>query len=177
MRAAGLRGLLRDKSPRTTRPAAETDRPRDLVKRDFTAAGPNQLWVADLTYVRTAVGWVYAAFVLDVFSRLIVGWQVSTSLYTDLALDALKMAIWRRENHSADLGGLVHHSDRGVQGEFNRSSQHLDRGGVRWAGTRSWKGCPRGRGGSGRRTGRCGRRCGRRAGLSPRARCSVSSGG
>lgn len=130
MRAAGLRGLLRDKSPRTTRPAAETDRPRDLVKRDFTASGPNQLWVADLTYVRTSVGWVYAAFVLDVSSRLIVGWQVSTSLYTDLALDALKMAIWRRQNQGADLGGLVHHSDRGVQGEFNRSSQHLEFGGV-----------------------------------------------
>ncbi|MEU4214894.1 IS3 family transposase [Actinoplanes sp. NPDC026623] len=94
MCAAGLRGLLRDTSPRTTRPAAETDRLRDLVKRDFTAVGPNRLWVADLTYVRTSVGWVYAAFVLDVFSRLIVGWQVATSLYTDLALDALKMATW-----------------------------------------------------------------------------------
>jgi putative transposase len=125
MRAAGLRGLLRDKSPRTTRPAAETDRPRDLVKRDFTAVGPNQLWVADLTYVRTAVGWVYAAFVLDVFSRMIVGWQVATSLYTDLALDALKMAIWRRENQGADLGGLVHHSDRGVQYRAIRYSQRL----------------------------------------------------
>ncbi|MFC3989267.1 IS3 family transposase [Actinoplanes siamensis] len=113
MRAAGLRGLLRDKSPRTTRPAAETDRPRDLVKRDFTAEGPNQLWVADLTYVRTSVGWVYAAFVLDVHSRMIVGWQVSTSLYTDLALDALKMAIWRRQNQGADLRKLIHHSDPG----------------------------------------------------------------
>jgi putative transposase len=82
MRAAGLRGLLRDKSPRTTRPAAETGRPGDLVKRDFTAVRPNQLWVADLTYVRTSVGWVYAAFVLDVYSRMIVGWQVATSLYT-----------------------------------------------------------------------------------------------
>ncbi|WP_229072205.1 IS3 family transposase [Actinoplanes sp. DH11] len=123
MRAAGLRGLLRDKPPRTTRPAAETDRPRDLVKRDFTAEHPNQLWVADLTYVRTSVGWVYAAFVLDVYSRLIVGWQVATSLYTDLALDALKTAIWRRENHNADLRNLVHHSDRGVQPVFNRSSQ------------------------------------------------------
>ncbi len=130
MRAAGLRGLLRDKSPRTTRPAAETDRPRDLVKRDFTAAGPNQLWVADLTYVRTAVGWVYAAFVLDVYSRMIVGWQVSTSLYTDLALDALKMAIWRRENQGADLGGLVHHSDRGVQYRAIRYSQRLAEAGA-----------------------------------------------
>ena len=130
MRAAGLRGLLRDKSPRTTRPAAETDRPRDLVKRDFTAVRPNQLWVADLTYVRTAVGWVYAAFVLDVYSRMIVGWQVSTSLYTDLALDALKMAIWRRENQDADLQGLVHHSDRGVQYRAIRYSQRLAEAGA-----------------------------------------------
>lgn len=73
MRECGLRGLLRDTSPRTTRPAAETGRPADLVERDFTATGPNELWVADITYVRTAAGWVYAAFVLDVFSRLIVG--------------------------------------------------------------------------------------------------------
>ena len=125
MRQIGLRGLLRDKSPRTTRPAAETDRPRDLVKRDFTATYPNQLWVADLTYVRTSIGWVYAAFVLDVCSRMIVGWQVSTSLYTDLALDALKLAIWRRENQGADLQGLVHHSDRGVQYRAIRYSQRL----------------------------------------------------
>jgi putative transposase len=130
MRAAGLRGLLRDKSPRTTRPAAETGRPADLVKRDFTAERANQLWVADLTYVRTAVGWVYAAFVLDVFSRMIVGWQVSTSLYTDLALDALKMAIWRRANQGADLGGLVHHSDRGVQYRAIRYSQRLAEAGA-----------------------------------------------
>ncbi|GLI03964.1 putative transposase for insertion sequence element IS986/IS6110 [Phytohabitans aurantiacus] len=130
MRAAGLRGLLRDKSPRTTRPAPETDRPRDLVKRDFTATAPNQLWVADLTYVRTSVGWVYAAFVLDVYSRMIVGWQVSTSLYTDLALDALKMALWRRQNQGADLQGLVHHSDRGVQYRAIRYSQRLAEAGA-----------------------------------------------
>jgi putative transposase len=130
MRQAGLRGLLRDKSPRTTRPAAETSRPADLVKRDFTAAGPNQLWVADLTYVRTSVGWVYAAFVLDVYSRMIVGWQVSTSLYTNLALDALKMALWRRANQGADLQGLVHHSDRGVQYRAIRYSQRLAEAGA-----------------------------------------------
>jgi putative transposase len=103
MRAAGLRGLLRDKSPRTTRPGPETARRADLVDRDFTAIAPNLLWVADLTYVRTAAGWVYAAFVLDVYSRMIVGWQVATSLYTDLALDALTMATWRRHAAGADL--------------------------------------------------------------------------
>ena len=125
MREIGLRGLLRDKSPRTTRPAAETGRPGDLVERDFTATSPNELWVADITYVRTAAGWVYAAFVLDVFSRLILGWQVATSLYTDLALDALQMAIWRRQATGADLTGLVHHSDRGMQYRAIRYTQRL----------------------------------------------------
>lgn len=125
MRVAGLRGLVRDKSPRTTRPAPETGRPRDLVERDFTATGPNRLWVADITYVRTASGWVYTAFVLDVFSRMIVGWQVATSLYTDLALDALQMAIWRRQAGGHDLSGLVHHSDRGVQYRAIRYAQRL----------------------------------------------------
>jgi putative transposase len=125
MRECGLRGLLRDKAPRTTRPAAETGRPGDLVEREFTATRPNELWVADITYVRTAAGWVYAAFVLDVFSRLIVGWQVATSLYTDLALDALQMAIWRRHAAGADLTGLVHHSDRGVQYRAIRYTQRL----------------------------------------------------
>jgi len=125
MREIGLRGLLRDRSPRTTRPAAETGRPRDLVKRDFTATRVNELWVADITYVRTAAGWVYAAFVLDVYSRLIVGWQVATSLYTDLALDALQMAIWRRQAAGANLTGLVHHSDRGVQYRAVRYTQRL----------------------------------------------------
>jgi putative transposase len=130
MRAAGLRGVIRAKSPRTTRPAPETDRPADLVERQFTASAPNQLWVADITYIRTFSGWVYAAFVIDVFSRMVVGWQVATSLYTDLALDALEMAIWRRRHTGADLTGLTHHSDRGVQGGFNRSLQHLVPGGV-----------------------------------------------
>jgi putative transposase len=130
MRAAGLRGLLRDKSPRTTRPAAETGRPGDLVERDFTAIGPNRLWVADLTYVRTAAGWVYAAFVLDVYSRMIVGWQVATSLYTDLALDALQMALWRRSGGGTDLTGLVHHSDRGVQYRAIRYTQRLAEAGA-----------------------------------------------
>lgn len=130
MRAAGLRGLLRDKSPRTTRPGPETARPADLVDREFTATAPNLLWVADLTYVRTSAGWVYAAFVLDVYSRTIVGWQVATSLYTDLALDALRMAIWRRQNQGADLQGLVHHSDRGVQYRAIRYTQRLAEAGA-----------------------------------------------
>jgi putative transposase len=126
MRAAGLRGVIRAKSPRTTRPAPETDRPRDLVERQFTATAPNQLWVADITYIRTFSGWVYAAFVIDVFSRMVVGWQVATSLYTDLALDALDMAVWRRRRAGADLTGLIHHSDRGVQYRAIRYTERLD---------------------------------------------------
>lgn len=91
MKAEGLRGIPRDKTCKTTLgEGAQTEPPDDLVQREFVATGPNQLWVADLTYVRTHAGWTYVAFVLDVFSRLIVGWQVSTSLRTDLALDALR---------------------------------------------------------------------------------------
>jgi putative transposase len=126
MRARGLRGISRAKGPRTTKPAPETGRPSDLVERRFAAAAPNRLWVADITYVRTFAGWVYAAFVIDVFSRRVVGWQVSTSLYTDLALDALEMGIWARTRDHADLTGLVHHSDRGVQYRSIRYTQRLE---------------------------------------------------
>jgi putative transposase len=126
MRAAGLRGVIRAKSPRTTRPAPETGRPADLVNRQFKASAPNQLWVADITYIRTFSGWVYAAFVIDVFSRMVVGWQVATSLYTDLALDALEMGIWRRRHTGDDLAGLTHHSDRGVQYRALRYTERLE---------------------------------------------------
>ncbi len=126
MRAAGPRGIPREKTRTTTvSDGAQTERPEDLVKRKFVATAPNQLWVADLTYVRTHAGWTYVAFVLDVFSRMIVGWQMSTSLRTDLALDALDMGLWARQRAGQDVTGLVHHSDRGVQGGFNWSSQHL----------------------------------------------------
>ena len=125
MRQLGLRGIARTKGPKTTKPAPETDRPTDLVKRQFVASRPNELWVADLTYVRTFSGWVYVAFVLDVHSRMIVGWQVSTRLYTDLALDALNMGIWRREHAGQDLTGLTHHSDRGVQYRAIRYAERL----------------------------------------------------
>ena len=112
MREVGLAGVTRTKSVRTTRPAPVGERPADLVERVFAAPAPNRLWVADLTYVWTVRGFVYTAFVIDAFSRAIVGWRVSTSLRTDLALDALEMAIWARGPH---LTGLVHHSDRGSQ--------------------------------------------------------------
>ena len=114
-----LSGVVRGKRKRTTIPAEVTTRPADLVERNFTASAPNRLWVADLTYVSTWSGFCYVAFVIDVFSRFIVGWRVSTSLHAELALDALEMAIWRRQRQ--DLTGLVHHSDRGVLGGFKRS--------------------------------------------------------
>jgi len=126
MKQIGLQGIRRDKTRKTTYgDGAETDRPLDLVKRQFAADGPNQLCVADLTYVRTHAGWTYVAFVLDVFSRMIVGWQVSTSLRTDLALDALDMGIWTRQRAGQDVTGLVHHSDRGVQYRAIRYSERL----------------------------------------------------
>jgi putative transposase len=115
MKAAGLRGISRIRVPRTTIRAAAPDSRPDLVNREFAAPAANRLWVADITYVRTYSGWVYAAFVLDVFSRRIVGWQLSKNLYTDLALDALNMGIWCRRRDGADMSRLIHHSDRGVQ--------------------------------------------------------------
>jgi len=129
MRELGLQGVRRGKARRTTTPEQATPRPADLVERDFSAARPNQPWVADLTYVATWSGFAYVAFVVDAFSRFIVGWQASRSLRTDLALDALEMAIWQRRG---GLDGLVHHSDRGSLGGFKGSSQHLDGGELRW---------------------------------------------
>ena len=126
-RELGIRGVVRGKYPRTTRPAPETDRPGDRVRRDFTADGPNQLWVADITYVRTTAGWVYVAFILDVYSRMIVGWQSSTRMFADLAVDALAMALWNRRRHGHSVVGLVHHSDRGVQYRAVRYTEELER--------------------------------------------------
>jgi putative transposase len=114
MRADGLAGVIRGKTRRTTLPAALAARPGDLLYRDFTAPAPNRRWVADITYVATWSGFVYLAFVTDLFSRRIVGWRASTSLRADLALDALEQAIWQRGREGADLAGLIHHSDRGV---------------------------------------------------------------
>ena len=112
MRSLGLAGVTRAKRIRTTQPASVAERPADLVERRFSASAPNRLWVADLTYVRIRSGFVYAAFVVDAFSRAIVGWRVAASLHAELALDALEMAIWQRGTH---LPALVHHSDRGSQ--------------------------------------------------------------
>jgi putative transposase len=127
MRELGLQGVRRGKTRRTTTPDATAPRPSDLVDRNFSATKPNQLWVADLTYVATWSGFVYVAFVIDAFSRFLVGWQASRSLRTDLALDALEMAIWRRQ---ARLEGLVHHSDRGGQYLSIRYTERLAEAGA-----------------------------------------------
>jgi len=113
MRQMGLAGRVRGRHRKTTRPAPVCERPEDLVDRAFEATAPNQLWVADITYVATWSGFAYVAFVTDVFSRSIVGWRVANTLRADLALDALEMAIWARKEE--EFPGLVHHSDRGVQ--------------------------------------------------------------
>lgn len=111
MRQEGLRGVVRGRRTRTTIPDELAERPLDLVNRNFTAERPNQLWVADLTYVATWAGFAFVAFVIDVFSRMIVGWRVSRSLRSDLALDALEQALHARDH----TGDLTHHSDHGVQ--------------------------------------------------------------
>lgn len=114
MKALGLHGVSNRRNLRTTkRPSTPTVFPGDLLNRDFTAEAPNRRWVADITYVSTWSGFVYIAFVTDLFSRRIVGWRVSNSLRTDLALDALEQAIWSRGQQG--ITGLVHHSDHGVQ--------------------------------------------------------------
>ena len=126
MRAMGLRGAVRGRTFKTTMPDAAAMRPPDLVDRDFSASRPNALWVADLTYVATWRGFVYVAFVIDVFARRIVGWRASSSLRTDLALDALEQAIWSR----AETNGLVHHSDRGGQYVSIRYTERLAEAGM-----------------------------------------------
>jgi len=127
MRQEGLAGVVRGKRVFTTVADETAPRPDDLVERKFTAPTPNRLWVADLTYVRTWAGFVYVSFVFDVFSRFIVGWQAASHLRTDLALDALEMALWWRRG---DVAGLVHHSDRGVQYLSIRYTERLAEAGI-----------------------------------------------
>ncbi len=129
MRRLGLRGTVRGRAFKVTTIAdAAGVRPADLVTRQFQATRPNQLWIADLTYVATWRGFVYVAFVIDVFSRMIVGWRVSNSLRSDLALDALEQALYDRP--IADSERLVHHSDRGVQYLSIRYTERLAEAGI-----------------------------------------------
>lgn len=109
MKSTGLQGVRRGLRCRTTIPDESANRPADLVKRQFRAERPNQLWVADFSYVATWSGFVYVAFVVDVFARRIVGWRVARSMRTDLVLGALEQALWSRARRE----GLIHHADRG----------------------------------------------------------------
>jgi putative transposase len=127
MRTMGLRGAVRGRAFKITTVADEAlERPADLVKRSFEADRPNKLWVADLTYVATWSGFVYVAFIIDVFSRFIVGWRVSRSLKSDIALDALEQALAARTPGE----GLIHHSDRGVQYLSIRYTDRLTEAGI-----------------------------------------------
>jgi putative transposase len=129
MRRLRLAGAVRGRAwRRTTIPETAAPRPPDLVTRQFTAMRPNQLWVADLTYIATWRGFVYVAFVIDVFSRRIVGWRASSSLRSDLALDALEQALYERPIAQSDR--LVHHSDRGVQYLSIRYTERLAEAGI-----------------------------------------------
>jgi transposase InsO family protein len=126
MRQLGLCGAVRGKAFKTTVPGRNSPRPADLVERRFVAERPNQLWVADFTYVATWQGFVFVAFVIDVYSRMIVGWRVSRSIQTELVLDALEQALHAR----SDRDGLIHHSDRGSQYLSIRYSERLAECGI-----------------------------------------------
>ena len=127
MRHLGLRGVTRGKAIRTTRPDPATPCPRDHVNRCFVADHPNQLWVSDFTYVSTWQGFVYVAFVIDVFARYIVGWRVSRNMQTDFVLDALEQALWARQ---PERDRLIHHSDRGSQYVSIRYTERLTEAGI-----------------------------------------------
>jgi putative transposase len=124
----GLSGAVRGRKFRTTIPDEAAARPTDLVERNFVATRPNQVWVADLTYVATWRGFVYVAFVIDIFARRIVGWRASSSLRSDLALDALEQAVCDRPREEAEE--LIHHSDRGVQYLCIRYTERLAEAGI-----------------------------------------------
>jgi transposase InsO family protein len=125
MRKLGLEGVRRGRRCRTTIPGDLTDKPLDLVNREFVSSQPNQLWVADITYIATWSGFVYVAFITDVYSRYIVGWRVLKSMKTDLVLDALEQAMWARGKPK----DVIHHSDRGSQYLSIRYSNRLTEAG------------------------------------------------
>jgi putative transposase len=174
MRGLGLRACQPRAYKRTTVPGEQPVTSPDLIGRDFTATTPGQRLVGDITYLKTGEGWLYLATVIDLATRMVTGWQLASHMRTSLVTDALAMAISHR--HTAP--GAVFHSDRGAQGGFNRSSQHLDHGGSRWdvVGS-SCRSCRWVHVGSGQRIGRCVHRCVHLAGLSPHVRCNGSSGG
>ena len=128
MKQLGLQGVRRGKAVRTTIPDSKASCPLDRVNRQFRADRPNQLWVSDFTYVSTWQGWLFVAFVVDVFARRIVGWRVSRSMHTDFVLDALEQALYARQPSSADA--LIHHSDRGSQYVSIRYTERLAEAGI-----------------------------------------------
>jgi putative transposase len=165
MRELGIEGVSRlRKKVFTTQQDPNATRAPDLVNRNFKADRPDALWVTDLTYVPTRSGMAYVCFIVDAYSRKIVGWRAASNMKTEMVLDALEMARASRGGHR--LVGLVTHSDAGSQGVFNRSSQHpRDCGGVQWHDVSS------------RQIERSGRRCVHRVGRCPRGISSASSGG
>lgn len=181
MRISGIRGVRRGSGHTTTTSRPGAPRHPDRIGRDWQAATcPDQWWVADFSYVSTTRGFCYVSFITDVYSRRILGWRVSTSKTTPLVLSALEQALAtrRRADTTFTTDGLLHHSDAGSQGGFNRSSQHLDCGGVWWDDRR--RSCRRrrwGLDGSGPRIGRCALRCVHRDGRCRRGMCSGASGG
>ena len=126
MRKEGLRGCIRGPKKRTTRRDRRAVPAEDLVRRDFAAAGPDRLWTADITYVSTDEGFLYLAFVLDAYSRRLVGWAMESHLRTELVVDALQMAVWRRK----PAPGLIHHSDQGVQYASLSFAKRLEQVGI-----------------------------------------------
>ena len=131
MRALGLSGVRRDKGIRTTIAAKDGKRAGDLLDRDFTAEAPNRVWVTDFTYVRTWAGWVYVAFILDVFAQRIVAWHAATCKDVDLVMTPLRMAVWQRDHDGRPVGAeLIHHSDAGSQYTSLKFTEHLDLEGI-----------------------------------------------
>ncbi|WIM71779.1 DDE-type integrase/transposase/recombinase [Corynebacterium suedekumii] len=184
MKITGIRGVSRGMHRKKTTVAnPEHRRHPDRVNRRWTyPSHPDQWWIADFTYVWTSKGFCYVAFIVDAYSRMILGWVVTQVMDTRMVLMALEHALFSRRRTKMDFTstGVVHHSDAGAQGGFKWSSQHLDRGGVqRWQ-RRTGAGrlvmFRRGCVGSGVRIGRYGPRCGRPVVRNPRGRCSVSSG-
>ena len=133
IRALGLSGIRRSKGVRTTIPAKDGRRAGDLLNRDFTAQAPNRTWVMDFTYVRSWAGFVYVAFIVDVYAQRIVAWNAATTKETDLVMDPLRMAIWQRarEGHPITHGELIGHADAGSQYTSIRFTEHLGLEGVR----------------------------------------------
>jgi transposase InsO family protein len=176
MRQAGLQGRAARRWKKTTIPDPAAAARADRMRRDFTADASrlNSRWCGDITYIRTWEGWLFLATVIDIASRRVAGYAMANQLRTGLIADALGNAVAARDPDP----GVVFHSDRGCQGGFNRSSQHLDHGGSRWdAVGSSCRSRRRVHVGSGQRIGRCVHRCVHLAGLSPHVRCNGSSGG